>query len=163
MTIIERIKRILTKSHQAQLDKEEIAKLQKEEGKKLYAKFITFSNEVTGKMRDVLDNMLIYTDKFTICVDRWNQIYVEFVFYKPSNIWFVSLINTYGCELNRNMYLCSTNKILGIEITPSMIPYIKRFFKKTTTERMESLVVDMLDYYVKGQEKRNAEARKDLE
>ena len=163
MTIIERIKRLLTRSHQAQLDKEEIAKLQKEEGTKLYAKFITFFNEVTGKMRDVLDNMHIYTDKFTICVDRWKQIYVEFVCYKPSNIWCVSLLNKYGYNFNRDWYLCSTNKTRDIEITPSMIPYIKRFFKKTTTERMESLVVDMLDYHVTHQEKKNAEARKDLE
>ena len=163
MTRIERIKRILTRSHQAQLDKEEIAKLQKEEGKKLDAKFVTFFNEVTGKMRDVLDNMLIYTDKFTICVDRWKQIYVEFVCYKSSNIWVVYLLNKYGYNFNRDWYLCSTNKTRDIEITPSMIPYIKRFFKKTTTERMESLVVDMLDYYVKGQEKKNAEALKDLE
>lgn len=165
MTIIERIKRILTRSHQAQLDKEDIAKLQKEEIKKLRAKFITFFTEVTGKMRDVLDNMLIYTDGFTICVDRWNQIYlyVEFAYYKPSNIWVVTLINKYGCDFNRNWYLCSTNKIRENETTPVMIPYIKRFFKKTTTERMESLVVDMLDYYVKGLEKKNADARKDLE
>lgn len=163
MTIIERIKRILTRSHKAQLDKEEIAKLQKEEGKKLYAKFITFSNEVTGKMHDVLDNMLKYTEMFTICVDRWKQIYVEFAYYKPNNIWYVSLINKYGCEFNRNWYLCSTDKIRGIEITPGMIPYIKRFFKKTTTERMESLVVGMLDYHVKWLEKKNAEALKDLE
>jgi len=75
----------------------------------------------------------------------------------------VSLINKYGCEFNRNWYLCSTDKIRGIEITPGMIPYIKRFFKKTTTERMESLVVGMLDYHVKWLEKKNAEALKDLE
>ena len=163
MTIIERIKRILTRSHQAQLDKEEIAKLQKEEIKKLHAKFITFFTEVTGKMRDVLDNMLIYTDMFTICVDRWKQIYVEFTFYKSSNIWVVTLINKFGYNFHRTWYLCSTGKTRYIEITPSMIPYIKRFFKKTTTERMESLVVDMLDYHVKWQEKKNAEAHKDLE
>ena len=163
MTIIERIKRLLIRSHQAQLDKEDIAELQKEEVKKLHAKFITFFSEVTGKMRDVLDNMHLYTDMFTICVDRWKQIYVEFVCYKPSNIWVVSLINKYGYEFNRNWYLCSTDKIRDTEITPSMIPYIKRFFKKTTTERMESLVVDMLDYHVKWLEKKNAEALKDLE
>ena len=163
MTIIERIKRILTRSHQAQLDKEDIAKLQKEEIKKLRAKFITFFTEVNGKMRDVLDNMHLYTDMFTICVDRWKQIYIEFVCYKPSNIWVVSLVNKYGYEHNKNWYLCSTDKIHEFEITPGKIPYIKRFFKKTTTERMESLVVDMLDYYVKGLEKKNADARKDLE